>query len=195
MFGLYLASIPDFHRDWAEHYQWIEHNLAWMFPHNPDWFRQTVTLGCWFILLGILLSPWLQRCLSCRIFRWLGEMSFALYLLHGTLIRTVGVWVAYGRIFPQVDSETGEVIRPYAASSSRVWCGVIVVWALLLGLGRLWVRYVERFCALLVRRFEMWALKTDFEPSLLPVEEKVDDLVVRMATGGDELPLRYESFA
>jgi len=45
---------------------------------------------------SVLMSPTLQRVFSNRAFVFLGSISFALYLLHGTFIRGPLTWILFG---------------------------------------------------------------------------------------------------
>ncbi|MCV5073210.1 hypothetical protein OFB51_24735, partial [Escherichia coli] len=48
------------------------------------------------VAVCIFLSPSLQNLLSHRLLLWLGHHSFAVYLTHGTILRTLGMWIVYG---------------------------------------------------------------------------------------------------
>jgi peptidoglycan/LPS O-acetylase OafA/YrhL len=61
-----------------------------LFEHWPtailqycDWF---VPIGACFFVLAFVLSPYLQRFISLRFFRFLGYISFCFYLLHPIVI-------------------------------------------------------------------------------------------------------------
>jgi hypothetical protein len=46
--------------------------------------------------VSLFLSPVFQKLLSHRLLIWFGHHSFAVYLVHGTILRTVAIWIVYG---------------------------------------------------------------------------------------------------
>ncbi len=61
-----------------------------LFYFNANWFHG---LGAYLVVLSFLISPRLQRFISLRLFRFLGYISFALYLLHPLVIGSVGSYL------------------------------------------------------------------------------------------------------
>ncbi len=54
------------------------------------WFH---IIGAFFLVSSFVLSPILQRLISLRVFRFLGYISFALYLLHPLIIGSFSCYV------------------------------------------------------------------------------------------------------
>jgi len=57
--------------------------------------RMYGSLGGILLVLGILISPHARWALSRSVPTWLGKVSFAIYLIHGTMLRTVFAWVLH----------------------------------------------------------------------------------------------------
>lgn len=61
---------------------------------------------------GILISPHARWLLARRPLQWLGKVSFAIYLLHGLLMRTVFAWVLhFGHHKQQIAQYTPEGVE------------------------------------------------------------------------------------
>lgn len=113
----------------AELYVWLQNRenldayaakLAWVFlaagfylpsSHTP----KAVLAGviCWFV--GTMLSPTMRRLMSARLSRFLGEISFPLYLVHETMIVAVG-----GPIYVAADSSVGKLMAGVAAATASI---------------------------------------------------------------------------
>jgi len=65
-------------------------------PGHAELARFWPGLGAQILCTSILLSQDLQNLLSGRFLAYLGSVSFSLYLLHGTLMRTVLAWMTFG---------------------------------------------------------------------------------------------------
>jgi len=65
---------------------------------NSNWFH---TVGAYLLVLAFVLSTRLQHFLSLRLFRFLGYISFAIYLLHPLVIGSITSYIflqAYPRV-------------------------------------------------------------------------------------------------
>jgi peptidoglycan/LPS O-acetylase OafA/YrhL len=62
----------------------FENMPAWLFVYN-FWFH---IIGAFLLVLAFVLSPAFQFVISLRLFRFLGYISFSLYLLHPVIIFT-----------------------------------------------------------------------------------------------------------
>src|SRR6187551_1442771 len=79
--GLYVASSPEYHSEWASWSQKLRNAIAYIVPRDADFPRHTTGLGLELISLGLYFSPWLRDMLSNQWLLWLGKQSFAVYLL------------------------------------------------------------------------------------------------------------------
>lgn len=172
--GLYLASYPGAREEyaaWSSSLATLSHHI---FPRDADVPRYFSAVGCDLILVGIYLSSRAKDALSHRWFLWLGKHSFAVYLLHGTLLRTILTWMLYGMIHPpstgiaststspnsnatlgaaaDLPSHDGEYFvrqsRLIVAISVPLWLGLVYLCA------HLWTSHVDPFCAMITRSIE-----------------------------------------
>jgi peptidoglycan/LPS O-acetylase OafA/YrhL len=144
IFGWYLISFPGVNWEWAPWFHWIWANREFWF-NDGDVYRLTCTIGVWCLLLSILLSPTLQSFLNAPLIQWLGKQSFAMYLIHGVILRSVFTFVAHG-LFAR--EENAEVVGIRLVISLGVFIG------LTLYLAALWVWYVEPWCEMLIDGIE-----------------------------------------
>ena len=78
---------------------------ARLFPRQIDLGRTWGSVGCLLLIAGILVSPHARRALSHPALAWLGRVSFPVYLLHGTFMRSVLAWLVFA----------GQALRPFEA--------------------------------------------------------------------------------
>lgn len=57
--------------------------------------RALPTIGGILVIFGVLLAKPLQWLLSGSFLAWLGKISFALYLIHGTLLKSTLFWMLW----------------------------------------------------------------------------------------------------
>jgi peptidoglycan/LPS O-acetylase OafA/YrhL len=77
--GLTFGSYPS---TWEIKGTLYDHLPEWIFQYKI-WFH---VIGAFFVVLAFALSPVLQRIISMKLFRFLGYISFAFYLLHPLVI-------------------------------------------------------------------------------------------------------------
>jgi peptidoglycan/LPS O-acetylase OafA/YrhL len=100
---LTYAGIPD------EHYRWA--------------YTQ---IGAVFLVFAIHFSPLLRRIYSFRPAVFFGSISFAVYLTHSFLMRSVLVWVVHG-VLPQSSEEAGWLIWVFLRTLAYVsWIALVI---------------------------------------------------------------------
>ncbi|KAI9797693.1 MAG: hypothetical protein M1833_005354 [Piccolia ochrophora] len=165
--GLYLCSYPGENPEWAG---WSRPMLTWstyIFPAESDVYRFYSGLGLNFITVAIYLSPTVKDILASKYLLWLGKNSFAVYLLHGTLLRTVLAWMFYGITAPpyvEVLNDEGKLVPPPGLPLKSRWIRAVClpIWFGILYLSaHLWTTYVDSLCARWTQRFEQWAFQED----------------------------------
>lgn len=163
IFGLFIASFPE---NGAEQTSWSRMLIecgAFMFPANASVAHYYTAFGLQCITLAIQFSALAKAFLSNGFFLWLGRHSYAVYLIHGTLIRTVGTWMFFGYALPEETVlEDGSIdLGPQLQICTKIkwYTRMPVFWVLLFGLAVLWTRWVDPFCA----RVTEWMMRRVFE--------------------------------
>ncbi|MDR9855732.1 acyltransferase [Paenibacillus sp. VCA1] len=122
--GLYLGSYP---------YVSIENTiysvLVWKTP-SFSFFVFYHTLGAFFILLALLNSSSLQSLFSRKLFSYLGKVSFSFYLLHFTIICSLGSYIFYQ-------------LHPHFSYGMSVVLTLILTTPFIFALAHLFYRFVD----------------------------------------------------
>lgn len=102
--GILLCSYPEVHPDRVRPYvalwqytprAWIGHAAT---ESGSSWVWFWGSFGSLFLLWGLENLPAVQSCLSHKAIVYMGEISYAFYLLHFPVYKTVGRWtLAYFR--------------------------------------------------------------------------------------------------
>lgn len=150
IFGLFLSGFPNYNPDWTSWSHYLAEIIRFIGPVTKDDIisRYYTSLGASFIMIGIFFSPTAKRILTLPFFNFLGRCSFAVYLLHNMLMRSVLVWILYGyKAYntPRFDKDGNliELKRP----GPLVFCfGVPVFYAVVYTVAYLWTKYVDTFC-------------------------------------------------
>jgi hypothetical protein len=156
--GLLIASYPGDHPEWIGWSNAMFDLAQYIFPAGVNVGKRYTAIGIDMIILAIYLSPSTKDFLANRLLLWLGKQSFAVYLVHGTMLRVILVWMLYG--ITGQPWEGGEAstdderewlpIRPpwVIAISIPVWIGLVYAVA------AAWTAYVDPFCARMTQKLE-----------------------------------------
>ncbi|KAE8441761.1 hypothetical protein EG329_004319 [Mollisiaceae sp. DMI_Dod_QoI] len=171
--GLLLASYPETKPEWTPWSSTMLQLSAYIFPPNhPDTPRFYTGLGLVFLSSSIHLSPFLKSLLSNKYLLWAGKNSFAVYLLHGTLLRTILVWMLYGFVAPKdIVQEDGTVVegKHLELGNHLWWYFCVGVWFVVqYYAAHLWTSYVDPLCARVTKGLENWVFEEEEEKSVLP---------------------------
>lgn len=170
--GLFLCGYPDANASWAPWSAWLE-NIGYSVaaPGTEIW-RLYPSLGAQLILVAIILSPTLQTLLAKPWLLWLGKISFPIYLIHGSLLRSVLVWMVYSfgtvnkfkEAAPTKQDGDGHTVtvgmerewtQVAAPTSMWVYVFMVPIWcAAVLALADVWNQYVESWCVRATKRVE-----------------------------------------
>lgn len=164
--GLWLASFPEANVTWTGWSTDLHELGVYLCRFGQDHPRFFTGIGMDFICLAIFLSPQLKDALSSKYLLWLGKHSFAVYLLHGTLIRSVLAWVMFGFWAPPAHPEEREgkieMISGPRLKSLEKWNLIWVVppfFCLLYTCAYYWTNIVDPYCAKITYKFEKWAFE------------------------------------
>ncbi|CCU77320.1 unnamed protein product [Blumeria hordei] len=150
VFGMLLASYPEDKAEWAHWSEILRQMAAYIFPADNETPRYYSGLGLIFICMGIHISNFVKDALSHRWLLWLGKNSFAVYLLHGTLLRTILVWMYFGVSIPaDIIHEDGSSQPGHLPYPGRLrWYFWMPIWFFILySIANLWTKYVDPWCA------------------------------------------------
>ncbi|KAG9505046.1 hypothetical protein J7337_002012 [Fusarium musae] len=164
--GLFIASFPEGRIELAPWSHWQNQILSAIVPKDSEFPKFASSFGFCLLTIGGVLLPGYADILSHRVLVWLGKRSFAVYLLHGTLLRWLLTWMVYGNsLSPTLQVQQPEVASPkleYAGNTWLLFC--LPPWlGLLYGLAEIWTTYIdtaaERFTNQLVAYIRQEELK------------------------------------
>ena len=159
--GLYFASYPAEDPDWAGWSRTMRSLGEVLFPRGTNFTKRFDALAADCIILGICLSEPLRELLASRQLLFCGKHSYAVYMIHGTMLRTVLVWLFYGFSgqpwWERKNPDTGEMEHaPYLQRRPAPWMALsLAVWfPMVYGLAHLWMTYVDAWCGRVTQRLE-----------------------------------------
>lgn len=158
--GLFLGSYPQEHEDWSRWSLGLQQTFVNMdpppgasrgsllVPEGTDARRRFSSIAIQCCAVAIFISPALRELLSNRYFLWLGRHSFAVYLVHGTILRTVGMWIAYG-LTPRFEQRADGTFEEFMhiRSKASVHLAILVFVVLTYTAAWAWMRWVDTACA------------------------------------------------
>lgn len=171
--GLVLMSFPSQFQDWAP---WSDFLVRWFWkiaPVNAEMMRFWPTLGAQILTFTIVMSPHLRRVLSHRWFLWLGKISFPLYLLHGSFMRSVLAWLLFSRQQLTEIEEEGQKHTRYPLPGIPTFVLVMPV-----------------FFVILFTATHFWAVKV--EPYFGVMTKVAEDIMFEKSERSTTLPVRKD---
>ncbi|KAL5355384.1 acyltransferase family-domain-containing protein [Aspergillus floccosus] len=180
--GLLIAGYPGEHPEWATWSDIMYKAAQYIFPPEVNIGKRYTAVGVDLIIFAIYISPSTKEFLSSRLLLWLGKQSFAVYLVHGTLLRTVLCWMLYGisgQPWEEIVDENGNPI--YDEDGNRVlppWLPIRPPWVVAISIpawialvyfcASLWTNYVDPFCARITQKIENWMFVDDEKDAAPP---------------------------
>ena len=149
-----------------------------VFPAAAFVDRSWPAMGSALLCFTIIMSPQLRRVLSHRVFLWLGKISFPLYLLHGSFMRSILAWLLFAKqslveMEERNGSETYVVMKYPLPSMATFWVVLPIFFLILFPATHLWAIKVEpQFGAITKKAEEVFCGKSD--PPALPVSARQD---------------------
>ena len=179
--GFYFVSYPDASPEWSSWSNNLYNLSQYIFPADTHTAKRFTALGIDVAAFGIQACHPLKELLSNRFFLWLGRNSFAVYLIHGTLLRTVLAWMLYGITGtpwnPETNPETGEVIYhwlPRRAHGIPFFLVLAVWFCIVYFLAHFWTTYVDHWCGQITKTLEERVFVAEGEKEdEIDLEEKV----------------------
>jgi hypothetical protein len=140
---------------------------VYIFPADSETPRYYSAIGLLFISIGIHFSASVKTILSNKYLLWFGKNSFAVYLLHGSLLRTFLVWMYFGFSLPaDVVKEDGKVEPGPSLKicGSLRWYFWLPIWFIgLYWLANLWTKHVDPLCARLTEKMVRYVFEDDVQ--------------------------------
>lgn len=156
--GMFMAGYP---QDAAQNARWshtMQKFMHSMTVKDTDVRRYWDHLGASTVLLGIFFSRNARRLLTSPIFNFVGRVSFPVYLMHNTMIKTVLTWMVYlPSAMNPPRNEKGEPMDLQRGSTIHIFIAVALFYYILYRLAALWVQYIDPVCAKIVNAFTKWA--------------------------------------
>ncbi|KAJ4350480.1 uncharacterized protein N0V89_009101 [Didymosphaeria variabile] len=156
LLALLMMSFPGGNADsvpWSANLKYI---LSILFPSSLHFSfpRLSGSTGALILCIAILVSPQMRRALSVKPLRWLGKLSFPIYLLHGTFMRTVLAWFVFAgqplepfklEKATEEDKANGRdtIYRYGQPGTVRILLGIILMTAVTLGASHFWANNFE----------------------------------------------------
>ncbi|PVI01339.1 hypothetical protein DM02DRAFT_359805 [Periconia macrospinosa] len=159
VFGMYIASYPEANIDALSWSRNLHSFFTAILPQDPDYGHFSSSIGLIFISFGIVLSPFLQKLLSSKYLLFLGRMSFAVYLLHHSMMKTVLAWMLYGihtKPAHMNDKNEPEITRLEYPGHATLLMWSIVWWPMLYGVAYLWTTHVDPRCERMANKLVEW---------------------------------------
>ncbi|KAL3478446.1 acyltransferase 3 [Aspergillus californicus] len=160
--GLFVCGYPGENPEWSTWSSAMHKAAKYIFPPEVNIGRRYSALGVDLIIFAIYISPSVKEFLSNRLLLWLGTQSFAVYLVHGTLLRTVLCWMLYGITGQPFDPEITQ--KNEKGEDEPVWIPIRPPWVVAISIpawialvyfcATMWTKYVDPFCAKLTQKME-----------------------------------------
>ncbi|KAF2000533.1 hypothetical protein P154DRAFT_465716 [Amniculicola lignicola CBS 123094] len=156
--GLFMAGYPQDNPQnahWSHMMSKFMHSLA---GKDSDVRRYWDHLGASTVLLGIFFSRNARRVLTSPIFNFVGRVSFPVYLMHNTMIKTVLTWMVYlPSAMNPPRNEKGEQMDLRRGSRTHVFIAIAIFYYILYRTAALWVAHIDPLCGKIVNTFTKWA--------------------------------------
>lgn len=148
--GLFLASFPDQNPGWMPWSRVLDYWAQCIIPAGAEVNRFVVTIGTTIFVFGVFFSADARRFLSHPIMNFLGRISFPIYLLHNTLIRTVLTWMiyrhsAFAKGLNHVDTEGNPVFLDRGGCLAFV-VSIPLFYTILIYSAHMWTIHVDPRC-------------------------------------------------
>ncbi|KAF2106282.1 acyltransferase 3 [Lophiotrema nucula] len=155
--GIFMCGYPQDNPQNAAWSHRMQHFMKLFAPKDADIRRYWDHLGASTVLLGIFFSRNARRVLTSPIFNFVGRVSFPVYLMHNTLIKTALTWMIYlPSAMNPPRNEKGEQMDLQRGSTVHIFIAAIVFYYILYRLAALWVAYIDPACGKVVNAVTNW---------------------------------------
>lgn len=171
--GLFLMSFPSQFQPWTYWSNFLFEACHKIAPVGIEVSRFWPTIGAQVLTLAIVVSPHLRRGLSHRWLLWLGKISFPLYLLHGSFMRSILAWMLFHRqTLKNIEETNGGntvIVLRYPLPGIPTFLVVMPVFmVILLGATHLWAVKVEPWFGWITDKAQKTMFAKQEWPNLTP---------------------------
>lgn len=166
--GILIAGYPETNAEWTTWSSSLQILGRNIFRPDTELSRSWGSVGATLIMLGVLYSPTIQHGLSHPILVWMGKVSFAVFLIHSLLLRSVLCWMLFrfSTAPPDMADEEGNIHTmplPRAGGIGLV-VAIAVFFPVVYLYSYLWSIYVEPRCNQLTEWVEDHMVDSDAPP-------------------------------
>ena len=160
--GLYCISYPEANPALTKWSVGLTDVGLILFPASGELDRFWPAVGSQMIVVGLFFMPYLKGLLSWSPLVFMGKVSFAIYLIHGPLMRCLLAWMVFGlseKPVPQIDPVTDELrATAWVPEYSKMVTGlaIVIFYLAVYKIAGLWVRWVDPACSRVAKRLEDW---------------------------------------
>lgn len=174
LLSLFLMSFPAQFQPWTYWSNALLVLAAKIAPENIDVGRYWPTIGAQLLSFTIVLSPHMRRSLSHPWLLWLGKISFPLYLLHGSLMRSVLAWMTFqGQVleeFQEFEGQNSIVALRYPVPGTAMLVVVIPIFmVILLAASHGWAIKIEPWFGYITDKAQKTMIADGERPTVLPI--------------------------
>lgn len=156
--GVFLAGYPQDAQHLAPWSHTMQKMMRSITVKDADIRRYWDHVGASTVLIGIFFSSRARRVLTSPVFNFLGRVSFPVYLIHNTMIKSVLTWMLYlPSAMNPPKNEKGEQMDLQRGSTLHVCIAILIYFYLLYRAASLWTQHIDPVCAKLVNAFTKWA--------------------------------------
>ena len=150
--GIFVISYPEEHSEWAVWSNAMTIFGGYIFPERAEFASFYPALGAQMICFGVMFNHTAKRLLSSPWPCFFGRVSFAIYLLHAPLLRTLLTYFLFGLSrrpsSPGLDKNGHDMPQPWIPLTSTFGTIMLIpLWYVILyRIAQLWVQHVDPFC-------------------------------------------------
>jgi len=181
--ALYLLSYPIIFAEYTPFYSW----MSWLQVQGlreSDQFRIWHCTGAVLLVMAVSNSKPLKDFFSNRFARYLGRISYALYMVHGPINRALGyslvfqLWIIFGN-------------RNQMQYNTAVFIGFVVVFAAVMYSADLFCWTIDEPIVRFAKWLEDSLRDQDHIPRIVVPEPQIDSLEMDALRRGTSLPPGY----
>lgn len=171
--GIILAGYPESHPEWSFWSNILKVIGTKIFRSGAELSRNWGSVGASLILVGILFLPSVKNFLSHPFLIWTGKLSFAVFLIHSFLVRSVFCLMLYWHSTLPENGSSSQISHTRSLQhASGVNLAIIsgIFFPFLYFMAQIWSTHVESRCDQLARWVEDRMLGKDIQTdkSILP---------------------------